>query len=959
VGLCQTVVLNEVSNGPSGNMEYMELVVIPTEPVEPCTPPVCLDLRGWMIDDNNGLHGAGGVAPGAARFSANALWSCVPVGTVIALYNGSDPNSSLPPDDLDAADGNCSIVVSAENPAYFEYTSVTPAAVACSDPGGWGGDGSPTWQNNMAFANTGDCARVSDAAGCEVFTLCYGNTTLNATVAFGGGGQDRVWYFNSGDPYSAAAWSMGCAGDIGNCGSDDQTPGSANNAANAAWLATMGNGCIMVVEDPLIASAEAAPACGCNGTAAAGATGSTAPYTFEWYDAAWVPIGQPTPAAVDLCAGIYHVIVTSASGCTDTATVDVQEVLPPDPGTDAAITLCAGDAPIDLLTVLGGTPQPGGTWSPTLPGGSFFDPATDAPDAYVYSVTGDPPCTDASATVLVTVASPPLLTVTVTDATCFDANDGTILVEVDPPGDHTFTWSGGLPDAPSQSGLPSGEWTVDVTGPDGCTTAASITVGAPDPIMATTTATPAACGNPVGTACAEIEGGVAPWTVVWDDPAAQTDLCATGLAPGTYTATITDAHGCIATADVQVPDQVTPIVVTADVTDVLCNGGLTGTIALTIAPEGDYDVQWSGPEGFEANGLFIQELGAGNYTYFITSADNCTAEGSASVDEPSLLTLEVTVTDETCGGLCDGAVFTASAGGTGVAQLLLDGAPVPPGDIPDLCPGGYTVTAVDAMGCVVSADVLIAAGAPSIVAEALPAGPFCEQDDPQLLIATPPGGTWSGNGVIVPTSLFDPSIAGPGEHVVTYDLEGACTMDATLTIAVSPSPEAGILLPLPDQGSTVVLNTSTGATAYQWWVDGVEAGNGMELVIDPVGLNDEGAEVSICLAAYNGPVCADSVCTLFERPLLPALHVPNAFTPDDDDINDGFGAVLSGMRPESFELIVFDRWGSALFTASEPGTAWDGTSDGRPVPIGVYPWRIRLVAKGSERILLGHVTLVR
>ena len=98
--LSQTVIINEVSNGPSGNKEYVELLVVPDGSAPSCASPPCLDLRGWLIDDNNGHHGGGGVATGAARFAQHPLWSCVPVGTLILIHNGADPNPAVPVEDV-------------------------------------------------------------------------------------------------------------------------------------------------------------------------------------------------------------------------------------------------------------------------------------------------------------------------------------------------------------------------------------------------------------------------------------------------------------------------------------------------------------------------------------------------------------------------------------------------------------------------------------------------------------------------------------------------------------------------------------------------------------------------------------------------------------------------------------------------------------------------------------------
>ncbi|MFM7668405.1 MAG: hypothetical protein ACKO7D_09505, partial [Bacteroidota bacterium] len=58
----QTLIINEFSNGPFGAQEYIEFIVVDDNAFYNCgnTTPPCVDIRGWIIDDNNGYHGTGG-----------------------------------------------------------------------------------------------------------------------------------------------------------------------------------------------------------------------------------------------------------------------------------------------------------------------------------------------------------------------------------------------------------------------------------------------------------------------------------------------------------------------------------------------------------------------------------------------------------------------------------------------------------------------------------------------------------------------------------------------------------------------------------------------------------------------------------------------------------------------------------------------------------------------------------
>ena len=409
--MAQTIVMNEVSQGEAGNQEYVEFVVVDSTAIYDCTgsTPPCIDIRGWIIDDNSGYHGSAGIASGACRFSFDPLWSCVPLGTIIVIYNDADPNVELPSNDLSLADGNCAIVAPISDPNLFETNSVTPGAIACSYPAtGWTPGGNWT---NIVMANGGDCFRIVDLAGCEVFSLCWDDNNLNNMIYFPGGSTsgtsatNTVYYFNDGDPTDQANWTVGCA-DLPACGQQDQTPGAPNNAANAAYIAQFNNGCTPIT--PVVVNAVETDACGCTSEASATATGSISGYTYEWFDGLYTSIGQNTATATGLCPGTYHVIGTSSIGCSDTATVNIVGLPVALAGSDSVVSLCAGTSIVSLFGLLGGAPDPGGVWigPSSLGGGDLgnFDPASNTAGVYTY-IAGTAPCQD-SAEVFVTIDTP-------------------------------------------------------------------------------------------------------------------------------------------------------------------------------------------------------------------------------------------------------------------------------------------------------------------------------------------------------------------------------------------------------------------------------------------------------------------------------------------------------------------------------------------------------------------------
>lgn len=69
------------------------------------------------------------------------------------------------------------------------------------------------------------------------------------------------------------------------------------------------------------------------------------------------------------------------------------------------------------------------------------------------------------------------------------------------------------------------------------------------------------------------------------------------------------------------------------------------------------------------------------------------------------------------------------------------------------------------------------------------------------------------------------------------------------------------------------------------------------------------------------------------------MYIPNAFSPYRDQRNDAFG-VKHTCEIERFKVFIYDRWGSLLFQSEDPDFAWDGTVNGRRVPVGVYTYSI-------------------
>ena len=230
------LVINEISQGTGGAKEYIEFVVNGTRTCSKSSA----DLRNWIVDDNNGWLGSGvgqGIASGCLRFANDPNWSNVPYGSIILLYDDANKNPSITlPDDPTDANNDLVYVVPVSslfieknttspsvpsNPSYtYPTTGFTP-----------GGD----W-SLIGLANFGDGVLTVAPSNLAAASFSFGYGTISdpgsATVYISTAGSGRVYYLSDNLFSTAGSWIVGN-------GPADETPGTANSALNAQWIADL------------------------------------------------------------------------------------------------------------------------------------------------------------------------------------------------------------------------------------------------------------------------------------------------------------------------------------------------------------------------------------------------------------------------------------------------------------------------------------------------------------------------------------------------------------------------------------------------------------------------------------------------------------------------------------------------------------------------------------------------
>ena len=215
-------------------------------------------------------------------------------------------------------------------------------------------------------------------------------------------------------------------------------------------------------------------------------------------------------------------------------------------------------------------------------------------------------------------------------------------------------------------------------------------------------------------------------------------------------------------------------------------------------------------------------------------------------------------------------------------------------------------------------------------------------------------GIFTGPGIVTPAGQFSPALAKPGTHTIRYSFNASngCSTFAEQTIKVDSTPfaDAG-----PDkfvlEGGFITLNgNGVGKNVTYLWTPNSYIDNN-RIAIPKVSPIDD-ITYTLTVTSADGCVAKDQV---FVK-VLKAPKVPNAFSPNGDGINDRWIIEYLDTYPGA-TIDVYNRYGQLLYHTVGYGTPWDGTINGKPLPIGTYYWIIN--PKNGRAQMNGSVTIIR
>jgi gliding motility-associated-like protein len=680
------------------------------------------------------------------------------------------------------------------------------------------------------------------------------------------------------------------------------------------------------------------------------ASGGAGTLSYSWDT---TPV-QTTPTLTGLIAGTYHLTVTDANNCTKIQTVIITQPAEIVIATDLEKDItCFNAANGEIkITITGGTLNYKIAWTKNgTPFATTEDLSNLSPGTYVVSVSDANNCGPKTTTF--TITEPPILAVTLANKTnilCFGDATGAIAINVTGGipaiSGYSFAWSGPNGFSSSSQNLTAifaGTYKLVVTDNSGCFKTLSVTLTQPQEIVIKAATTPIICyGGNDASITLTITGGIAPYQISWSNLGSGTFQ--NNLSAGDYTITVTDALNCTKVLTVNIPEA--PIfTVNPVVKNISCFGANNGSITLNfvggIAP---VTLTWN--DG-AVTGTTRNNLKPGSYTVTIVDSKPCTIVRTFTILEPQPLVLSANLTNALgCNNANTGAINLLVSGGSApFTYAWSNGATTE--DLANIPAGNYLVTVTDANGCTKQAQYSINRPPPIVTGVVTKTDFDCDTKYvKQTFVAQVSGG-------VPPYQLVWSSgtVSGANNEMMNTNQNGTVILTATDAIGCQSNYTFNVNVPTLGTPSFTAssyaystfgnysindpiqfTNTATGDYTSVAW----DFGDGtFSTELNPVHtfINPKEYVVTQTVTYPFGCVYVQKITLLVGKGYV--LVVPNAFTPNNDTLNDTFRPVTKGLK--NVHLDVYDTWGSLIYSESgDVLRGWDGKIKGINAENGNY-----------------------
>lgn len=667
--------------------------------------------------------------------------------------------------------------------------------------------------------------------------------------------------------------------------------------------------------------------------------GAGAPYSIVWSN------GETSADITGLAGGSYTITVTDGDGCEIENTASVLSVSAPTFSSLITDVSCNGgnDGVIEIV------PDVAGTYTYDWDGGVSSSATASSLSSGTYEVT----VSDGSgcSEVMIHNLSEPLaltLTEVLTDNSDCETPNGAIQTTVSGgAGPYVFGWSDGSSDE-DLMGISQGNYDVTVTDANGCSLMQSFTLnGVVVPTVQVIQNDPLCFGESSGS----IDLTVTPsgtYTYMWSD-VGLSGSNPTNLAAGSYVVTVDDGSSCTVTKTVVLND---PLEIKLDdvSSDATVCGYADGSIQIStnggVAP---FSYNWN--NGSTSNE--ITGIESGSYTITVTDAQGCSATRSVNIQYENEIAATYLANDVLCYGEANGEAEVQVTTGTGPFEIVWpDG--VNSQDRNDLPSGNYVVEITDAQNCATEVEVQIEEPQPLYAKEIID-HKLCNRNYGEIELGVSGGSSpyavdWNKDHL----SGVEIQKLDSGEYIYSIVDANGCELEGTIEIKQKyPEDYANEIFSTGDSRQVpAIYHFQTALTVLDWQV-GSELFTEQELQYTFTEPGEH--QVEVRTIDYTG--CLDTQEVVIDLLGSNQVYVPNAFTPNDNQLNDEFKVVAADA--EDFQILIFNRWGDKVFESNSLNQGWDGTWNDKKCPMDVYSYVVEIRQQDKPKHLYGKVALVR
>lgn len=349
----------------------------------------------------------------------------------------------------------------------------------------------------------------------------------------------------------------------------------------------------------------------------------------------------------------------------------------------------------------------------------------------------------------------------------------------------------------------------------------------------------------------------------------------------------------------------------------------------------------------------LNELTAGSYSATIEDSQGCFGSFNVVLTDPDPIALSgLTQNAVAC---TEGSIEVSASGGVGGFQYYWSTGSTSQ-SIFNLTPGSYSVNVIDGNGCSVSENFTLnnEGELDGLVASLSGVDPLCFGESNGEIEAiidsdnSPFQYQWS-NGVTAETLTGLEA----GEYSVTITDASGCFGSFSTTLS-NPTPLALEYKTSPPEGclaGSIQLTPLGGTGPFRFnWTNG---STGAELMNIPPG------DYEVTATDANGCTVSESFVIEDNGDFDNGIFVPNAFTPDQDGLNDVWQPQGQGI--DDYRVQIYNRWGELVYQSEDVNEPWTGNFNAGDyyVPNGLYIYVIRANVCGVLKEYTGHITLNR